>query len=127
MKTAIIVFAHGSSVPSANDAVRAVTAQLAAAGGYNVVDTAFLESARPDLGESVAALAAQGATDILVLPYFLTLGIHLRRDLPRIVGELSRIHRGVRIQVGEPLDGHPALAQILLERAQQALDARPVS
>lgn len=127
MKTGIIVFAHGSSVPSANDAVREVAAQFASAGGFALVETAFLESARPDLGESVASLAAQGATDILVLPYFLTLGIHLRRDLPRIVAGLSVIHTGVRIRVAEPLDGHPALARILLERAQQALNVRPVA
>ena len=80
---AFVVFAHGSSVESANEAVRAVSAELASAGGY-LVETAFLDPVRPSLNEAVMALAARGATDIVVIPYFLTLGLHLQRDLPRI-------------------------------------------
>ena len=45
----------------------------------------------------------------------------LRRDLPRIVEELTGIHAGVHIEVTEPLDGHPSLVNILLERAAAAL------
>lgn len=121
MKTGIIVFAHGSSVESANDAVRAVTAAVARLGDYTLVETAFLEMAQPDLPEAVDRMAAQGAGRIVVVPYFLTLGIHLKRDLPRIVEESSRKHPGLRIDVTEPLDGHPALQQIVYERAQKAL------
>jgi sirohydrochlorin ferrochelatase len=42
---------------------------------------AFLE-AQSSLDEAVARLADRGVTHILVVPYFLTLGIHLQRDLP---------------------------------------------
>ena len=96
---------------------------MAVAGGYITYETAFLESARPDLREAVARLTAQGVERIIVLPYFLTLGIHLKRDLPRIVDELALIHKGVEIKVTEPLDGHPALKEILLDRARRALGA----
>jgi sirohydrochlorin ferrochelatase len=119
--TGLVIFAHGSSVASANEAVAAVTARMAAEGGYELVETAYLELAQPDLREAVHRLAVRGAKRIIVIPYFLTLGIHLRRDLPRIVAELSGIHPGVDIEVTEPLDGHPALVNILLERAAAAL------
>jgi sirohydrochlorin ferrochelatase len=59
---------------------------------------------------------------VIVIPYFLTLGIHLRRDLPRIVEGIGSIHPGVRIDVTEPLDGHPSLVGILLDRARTALE-----
>jgi len=120
--TGLVVFAHGSSVASANEGVMKVTERLAAEGGFSLVETAFLELAPPDLREAVARLAERGATRIVVIPYFLTLGIHLRRDLPRIVAELSSIHEGVRIDVTEPLDGHPSLVGVLLERARAALE-----
>ena len=120
MRIGIVIFAHGSSVPSANEAVRVVAEAVAAAGGFERVETAFLE-ARPNLAEAVARLADSGATRILVVPYFLTLGIHLQRDLPAIVEQLAQVHRNVQIRVTPPLDGHPALAQVLLERAQAAL------
>ena len=121
--TGLVIFAHGSSVKSANEGVEQVTARMAKEGGYELVETAFLELAQPDLREAVARLAAGGADRIVVIPYFLTLGIHLKRDLPRIVEELSGIHKGVRIDVTEPLDGHPSLVGILLQRAEAALQA----
>lgn len=96
---------------------------MADAGGYGTCETAFLEAARPDLKEAVGRLTAKGVDRIVILPYFLTLGIHLKRDLPRIVDELLLIHKGVEIIITEPLDGHPALKEILLDRARRALQA----
>lgn len=104
---------------SANDAVRAVAAEAARTGGWQACETAFLECS-PRLGDAVTALAARGISEILVLPYFLTLGIHLQRDLPKLVDELSREH-GVSIRVAPPLDGHAALSRILVERAAEAV------
>jgi sirohydrochlorin ferrochelatase len=115
MPTGIVVFGHGSSVASANDAVRVVAEDAARLGGWPLYETAFLE-VKPLLGDAVRALAARGADEILVLPYFLTLGIHLQRDLPKLVDELSREY-GVAMRVTPPLDGHPALCRILVERA----------
>lgn len=122
MKTAIIVFAHGSSVEAANQAVRAVTREVAQAGGFPLMETAFLELAQPDLPAAVERMHAAGAQRIVVVPYFLTLGIHLRRDLPRIVDGIVGRYHGLSIEVTDPLDGHPALARIVLERAQKALE-----
>lgn len=121
--TGLVIFAHGSSVAGANEAVVRVTGRMAAEGGYALVETAYLELAEPDLGEAVRRLAERGATRIVVIPYFLTLGIHLRRDLPRIVAGLASIHQGIRIDVTEPLDGHPSLVGILLDRARTALES----
>src|SRR5260221_3044668 len=120
MKTGIAIFAHGSSVASANDSVRAVAGRVARQGGFELVEAAFLEQGTPDLAEAVARLAERGASRILVVPYFLTLGLHLQRDLPRIVADIARIQPGVEIRVTSPLDGHPAMAQALIERARQA-------
>ncbi len=117
MRTGIIVFGHGSSVETANDAVRAAAAHAATEGGWTLYETAFLDFP-PQLGEAVAKLQAAGAQEILVVPYFLTLGIHLQRDLPKLVTELADA-RQLTIRVAPPLDGHPALSRILAERARE--------
>ncbi len=119
--TALVVFAHGSSVETANDAVRAVSAKLARQGGYDVVETAFLEGGTPDLSGAVVKAVMAGAGRIIVLPYFLTLGLHLRRDLPNLIERERRSHPGVTIEVTPPLDGHPGLIAILLDRVRAAL------
>jgi sirohydrochlorin ferrochelatase len=116
--TGYVVFAHGSSIESANEAVRSVTAQLKERAGFQVVEAAFLEGGRPDLRGAVEALSARGVTSVVVLPYFLTLGLHLQRDLPRLIREIESVHPGLSIDVRPPLDGHPAMIDALLDRAQ---------
>ena len=103
---------------SANDAVRVVAANAAREGAWTLYETAFLECA-PQLADAVRRLAAKGASDILVLPYFLTLGIHLQRDLPKLVADLSTQYR-LPIRVAPPLDGHPGLGKMLVDRAVEA-------
>ncbi|HWE53763.1 MAG TPA: CbiX/SirB N-terminal domain-containing protein [Bryobacteraceae bacterium] len=119
MKTGIVVFGHGSSVAAANEAVRAIAAAAAAQGGWALHETAFLE-AEPRLAEAVKKLAGAGVSEVVVLPYFLTLGIHLQRDLPRIVDDLAREFQ-IAIRVAPPLDGHPELSRILVQRAEAML------
>ena len=117
----VIFFGHGSPIESANEAVREVARAAARHGGWELWEAAFLEGGKPDLEGAVAALRNHGARRIVIVPYFLTLGLHLQRDLPRIVRELTAVHPDIEIICGAPLDGHPALATILAERAQEAI------
>lgn len=117
--TGFIVFAHGSRIESANQAVREAAEQMALTGQHTV-EAAFLELGKPDLAGATERLKARGATRIVVIPYFLTLGTHLQRDLPRLVQNVSRMHQDIEMEVTSPLDGHPALIDALLDRARQA-------
>ncbi|HTS64553.1 MAG TPA: CbiX/SirB N-terminal domain-containing protein [Candidatus Acidoferrales bacterium] len=121
MTTGVIVFAHGSRIESANEAVRAVAADLARESGHPHVLAAFLELGDPALETAAARLAAAGADRIVILPYFLTLGLHMERDLPRIRDQISAAHPGMKVLVAPPLDGHPALARILADRLREAV------
>jgi sirohydrochlorin ferrochelatase len=86
-----------------------------------VVEAAFLELGEPDLAGATARLVTRGATSIVVIPYFLTLGTHMQRDLPRLAEDAARQNGGIGMQVTSPLDGHPALLAALLDRASEAL------
>jgi sirohydrochlorin ferrochelatase len=116
--TGYIVFAHGSPVESANEAVRAVAAELAGRSGLDAT-AAFLEGGQPDLRGAVDSMADR-VSRVVVIPYFLTLGLHLQRDLPRLADEVRRAHPGIEIAVTPPLDGHPAMVDVLLARAREA-------
>jgi sirohydrochlorin ferrochelatase len=118
--TAFIVFAHGSSVESANEAVRAIAGQAARRGAWDAYATAFLGGGRPSLAEAVDDLVRNGAARCVVIPYFLTLGMHLERDLPALVDEIRTAHPNLEIEVTAPLDGHPALLDAVLDRAKES-------
>jgi sirohydrochlorin ferrochelatase len=112
-------------VESANDAVRAMASELQRRQGYKAVQTAFLEGGQPDLRGAIERLASEGVVHVIVIPYFLTLGTHLQRDLPRLVEEIRVVHPGIEIEVTPPLDGHPALIEALLGRAREATEGKP--
>jgi sirohydrochlorin ferrochelatase len=120
VSTGIVVFAHGSRIESANEAVRAAAEQLARAGGYEHVRAAVLELGKPDLTGAISDLAKAGARTVIIVPYFLTMGLHLERDLPRLVREAGAAVPGVELTLTPPLDGHPALIQALMDRARDA-------
>jgi sirohydrochlorin cobaltochelatase len=119
---ALIVFAHGSTVPEANAAVESVARTAAEASGLRLWQAAFLELAEPSLDAAVANLAAAGAKRIVVTPYFLVMGVHLQQDLPRLLVAAAAARPDLEILATAPLGGHPALATVLAERAAEALE-----
>src|SRR3989442_15368222 len=82
--TGIVLFAHGSRVEEANRGVRELARQVEDVGPYSYVRAAFLELAEPSLSAAVAQAVEAGPPRMVVIPYFLTEGVPLRRDLPTV-------------------------------------------
>ncbi|MCC5811881.1 MAG: CbiX/SirB N-terminal domain-containing protein [Ectothiorhodospiraceae bacterium] len=80
----LLLIAHGSRREASNDEVRALTRALAARAGpaFEGVRCGFLELASPGIGEAVDQCVAAGATEVVVLPYFLSAGRHVVEDIP---------------------------------------------
>ena len=121
--TGILLFGHGSSVEDANQGVRDLALQIQNAGPYQYVRAAFLEMAQPDLHAAVAQASEAGMRRVIIIPFFLTMGIHLRRDLPNLVTPLQRKYPQLEIQVGQSLEGHPLMPSIILGRVREAIEA----
>ena len=121
------MFAHGSSVEEANEGVRQLAEQVQALGLYRYVRAAFLDLAHPDLAEAVAQAAEAGLRQIIVVPFFLTMGIHLRRDLPSLLAPLKQKYPDLVLEVSQSLEGHPLMAAIILERAREVTGATPAA
>jgi sirohydrochlorin ferrochelatase len=56
----------------------------------------------------------------VLLPYFLSAGVHVRRDLAESRRRLAERFPQVEFRLGEPLGRHPLLLDVVAERAQQA-------
>jgi sirohydrochlorin ferrochelatase len=122
-KLGVILFAHGSTVEEANQGVHDLAARVGDAGRFHFVRAAFLDCVRPTLGDAIAEAVAAGVDRIVVIPYFLTMGIHLRRDLPDLIEPERVRHPQVTIEVGQSLEGHPSMSSIILKRVEQVMAA----
>jgi sirohydrochlorin ferrochelatase len=115
-QTAVLLIAHGSRHQPANDDLRAMAERFAAQGEQPIVEACFLELAEPDIATGGSRCVARGATRVLMVPYFLSAGVHLLRDLTRAREELSRRHPGVDFRLGPPLGPHPLLDALVAAR-----------
>ena len=70
--------------------------------------------------ESVAECVRQGATEILIAPYFLISGYFIRVDLPRCLAEAREKFPALKFRVGEALGYDTRLAEALLDSAAHA-------
>lgn len=121
--TALLLIAHGSREPEANADLAHVADTMRRRGHHSVVETAFLELAKPTIDQAADRCIRQGATRVLLVPYFLTAGVHVRRDLAESRRHLASRHPGIAFLLAEPLGPHPLLIQVIEERAHQAEQA----
>lgn len=123
MKTAILLMAHGSRIPAANDAVHDIAAMVRELTGYGIVEVSFREQHLPTIQQGIDACVAQGAERVLLVPYFLFVGAHVREDLPAEMDEARKRHPGVGFAMGGHLGVHRKLAEIVAERIDEGLTA----
>jgi sirohydrochlorin ferrochelatase len=125
--TAVLLIAHGSRHAPANGDLHRVAARIAEGGDYAIVEPAFLELAEPDIPTAGALCVARGARRVLMIPYFLSAGVHLLRDLTAAREDLARRHPGVEFRLGAPLGPDPLLEQLVATRIRQLDSAGPAA
>jgi sirohydrochlorin ferrochelatase len=118
-QNAVLLIAHGSREPSANADLHELAGRLAASGEYSIVVASFLELAEPDIPTGGDRCVAEGATRVLMVPYFLSAGVHLRRDLTAARDDLQARHPGVEFRLGPPLGPHPLLDSLVVARIRE--------
>src|SRR5688572_27153177 len=120
MKTALLLIAHGSRNAEANADLHALARELRAEGSYGFVEPGFLELADPTIDAAGERCVALGARRVILLPYFLSAGMHVRRDLREHCARLAGQFPDVTFLLAEPLGPHSLLREIVLERAREA-------
>ena len=116
---ALLVVAHGSRRTESNDEVRQLTTQLAGKAGdqYPIVRCGFLELAEPSIPDGIEQCIQAGATEVVVLPYFLSAGRHVVTDIPNEVRGRQEAHPQVKIRIAPYLGASGAITDLLLKQA----------
>lgn len=117
---ALLLIAHGSRRAEANADLEYLAEAIRQRGDYGHVQVSYLELAEPTIAEGGRLCAEAGADEVVMLPYFLSPGVHARDDMAEAQGLLAKEYATVRFRLAEPLGRHPALVELVLQRALEA-------
>jgi sirohydrochlorin ferrochelatase len=120
---AIILVDHGSRRDESNNLLLEVVAAYKTHSGLPIVEPAHMELAEPSIAAAFDRCVAQGAKQVIVLPYFLAPGKHWNEDIPRLASEAAARHPSVGHLVAQPLGFHPLMLKIVDDRIAAALGA----
>ncbi len=121
-KTAALLLGHGSRVKEANENMSKVVRGIQEKDVFLTVQPAFLELSPPTIPQGIKACVDEGAEKILIAPYFLHSGMHVRRDLPNVIREEAAKYPNVKICYGGNIGFHPVLVDIMLDRLMEAAE-----
>lgn len=119
MQRALVLAGHGSHLnPHSSAPVLRHAAELRRRGIFDCVLTASWKE-EPSLAR---ALDGCTATDVTIVPVFISTGYFTEQVIPREMRLDGRVTRrdGQVIRYTAPIGAHPALARVILQRAEEA-------
>jgi precorrin-8X/cobalt-precorrin-8 methylmutase len=118
--TALLFVGHGSRAPDAAEAMLAAVEGVRKRGLFPIVESGYLELSQPDLPDALRSCVERGAKRVLVIPYFLNNGMHIRRDIPNVLQGEAGNYSGVRITIGRPIGLQADFANVMIAGALEA-------
>ena len=115
----ILVIAHGSRAKETEATLDSVLSMVKAKLPDIIMECAFMEFSDRSVEKGVSALAERGVSEIKIVPYFLFMGVHLKRDIPEMVAKCAAGFPDIKITMGEPLGVDERLADIIVDRIQK--------
>ena len=119
---ALLLIAHGSRRQQSNDEVVLLADKLKknCTEQYHIVHAGFLELAETLIPDGIKKCVDDGATSVVVLPYFLNSGRHVVEDIPNIVDETRPVFPDVDIKVAQHLGASDLMMDLLMSSASTA-------
>lgn len=114
MKKALLLIAHGSPRQEANDDFAGLAKQVQERAKGYIVQHAFLDCAQPNIPEGIDQLAKKSATNITILPYFLSKGKHTTSDIPLIIEQKEKQYQKIRFTIKPALGTLPEMEDLIL-------------
>jgi sirohydrochlorin ferrochelatase len=115
----LLLVAHGSRRQESNLEIKSLSEKISKfeSKEFDKVMPAFLELASPSIPEAIKECIEIGATKVTILPYFLSAGVHITRDIPNEITEASEGSPGLEIKVANYFGSRDEIAELLLKTA----------
>ena len=117
MKTAILLFAHGSRDSLWRLPIEAVAAQITARAPDLLTRCAYLELCALTLAEAALEMNAAGVQKIKIFPLFFGVGKHAREDLPELIQDLRDTYPDIVVELLPTAGEFPSLISLLADIA----------
>ena len=120
---ALLLLAHGSRSKQSNLEVFYLVEQLKRKylKQYPIIHPAFLELSTQNLiPESINLCVDDGATSILVIPYFLNSGRHVTEDIPNKINETQKLYPNIDISIAP----HIGASELMIEVVMSSIAAK---
>jgi sirohydrochlorin ferrochelatase len=113
----VVLIGHGSSDRNAHDAF--VYTANAIRPYYRNVEFCFLELDRPDIEEGIRRAVQGNPQAMLIVPYFLHKGAHIKRDVIKDLNAAFQKYKFKNAFIGQHLGVDEKLVDIVIERARE--------
>ncbi|KAF0932482.1 hypothetical protein E2562_010379 [Oryza meyeriana var. granulata] len=120
-KDCVIIVDHGSRHQESNLMLNDFVAMFRAKTGYKIVEPAHMELAEPTIKDAFGKCVQQGASRVIVSPYFLSPGRHWKQDIPALAAEASKEHSNIPYIVTAPLGLHELMVDVMNDRIKYCL------
>ncbi len=121
-KKAIILMAHGSRVPGAGVAMEKVACRLSEDEYYDIVETCYMSRLGPHFEEILKKCVKQGAKLVVLIPYFLNQGLHMKQDIPIKMRKEAKKYPDVKLVFGKNLGFDELLVKLVKKRIEESLN-----
>lgn len=118
----IILLGHGSRVPDAGKDMERAVKLLKEKYNHEMVVSCNMSRLGPHFPETLEQCISKGADEIIVIPYFLNMGLHIRLDIPEMMQEEAKKHPGIKLIYGKQLGFDDAFVDILNKRIIESED-----
>ena len=81
---------------------------------------AFLESMTPTFAQTIDEMVANGTKHINVVPVFLAVGSHVRKDLPNLLETARQRHPGLTLEASAAIGEQDVIQEAIAQFALQA-------
>jgi sirohydrochlorin ferrochelatase len=115
----LLLVAHGSRREESNLEVESLSRKMLKfdSSRFDKVMPAFLEFASPSIPEAIKHCNEIGAIQVTVLPYFLSAGVHINRDIPEEVNKASQNFPNLEINITNYFGSREEIAELLMKTA----------
>ncbi len=118
---ALIIVAHGSKRVESNNEIKELIQKIKTLAktkqnfNFDYINYAFLELAEPNIPDAIITQIKNGATKIIVLPYFLSKGRHVTIDIPNEVAIAKKQYPKIAITITNYLGASDEICNLIMD------------